>query len=371
MADSKGRPKLCGNCGKLMGTGVECPYCGADNSKVRVRLKRAAGKAQGASFSATLVFVGLNAFFFILAMAIGGSQKASMSLELMGTDPMVILELGAKHNPLIDKGQWWRFVMPVFLHYGLIHVALNTWWLWSLGPKMERDLGPWFFTLIYLASGIGGVVASYWLNPMAPSAGASGAVSGMIGAVIARRWMLDGHLRDPITRWAIQVVIMIAVFGLVVDQIDNAGHGGGFLTGAAVAWLITKYELTSAGRRALFWGAGVLSAVTVAALAMMTLTLLSGNTLRAQDDARKCANSALGAIATPVSIDPEQASVALSCFADTPKAPGDFAAPYEGMRQALIAAQKAKRAGALSDEKAAVMALDRHFMAYKRLFEGQ
>jgi rhomboid protease GluP len=92
----------------------------------------------------------------------------------------LLLNLGAKRTDLILAGQVWRLVTPIFLHIGLLHLAFNSYAIYVIGPQIECFFGPYRFLSIYILSGIYGVLMSFALSP-APSAGASGAIFGLIG----------------------------------------------------------------------------------------------------------------------------------------------------------------------------------------------
>ena len=89
-----------------------------------------------------------------------------------------------KDNALIASGQWWRFVTPVFIHIGLLHLAFNSYALWIVGPQVEKLYGPARFVILYVLTGIAGVYGSYFTIPNAISAGASGAIFGLFGVLL-------------------------------------------------------------------------------------------------------------------------------------------------------------------------------------------
>jgi rhomboid protease GluP len=161
--------------------------------------------------------------------------------------------LGAKDNGLIVAGEYWRLFTPIFLHVGLWHVGLNSYFLYVFGPQMERHYGYIRFLLIYLLSGIAGAVASFALTP-SPSIGASGALFGLLGAMLPFLYRNRNILSDTRSRIMsiLQVIGINLVLGLLVGSIDNWGHVGGLLGGAALAWFATpRYAVGSVENGAL------------------------------------------------------------------------------------------------------------------------
>jgi membrane associated rhomboid family serine protease/Flp pilus assembly protein TadD len=162
------------------------------------------------------------------------------------TDPSTrdLLHWGANSAHLTLAGDWWRLVTSMFLHIGVIHIALNMWCLWSLGGLAESLYGPWMFTAIYFISGVGGSLASIAWHPYGVSAGASGAIFGLAGALIASYYLGEFSLPRPLIAANLRCVVAFAgynlVFGAMSGTTDNAAHVGGLaagaLMGAMVAW---------------------------------------------------------------------------------------------------------------------------------------
>lgn len=160
----------------------------------------------------------------------------------------LLLELGAKRTDLILAGQVWRLVTPIFLHIGLLHLAFNSYAIYVIGPQIECFFGPYRFLSIYLLSGIYGVLLSFALSA-APSAGASGAIFGLIGtqAVFFYRYRDAFGERG---RRQLYSTLMVIAFNMVLtfsaSRIDVWGHIGGLIAGAILGWSLTpRYALTA------------------------------------------------------------------------------------------------------------------------------
>lgn len=164
-----------------------------------------------------------------------------------GVDPMsptgaVLLQWGANYAPLTRGGEWWRLFTSVFVHGGLIHLGSNMYALLVAGRLVERIYGHAGYSLLYLFAGLLGSVASA-LRGGAPSIGASGAVFGVFGALLAfllvRRALLPLEVLKRL-RYAMLVTVVFNLgFGFSIGGIDNAAHlgglAGGFLAGLVLA----------------------------------------------------------------------------------------------------------------------------------------
>lgn len=167
-----------------------------------------------------------------------------------------LLLWGAKINTLIDKGQIWRLVTSSLLHANIGHLMVNCYSLNSIGPYVESISGPRRFLAIYFTSAISCAASSYWFCK-APSVGASGAIFGLVGSfavfVLRHRTMIRDANDD--LRYIAQVIFLNMVIGLMVKGIDNWGHLGGLLGGAAMSWLLGpawKYQSTASDGRKIF-----------------------------------------------------------------------------------------------------------------------
>ncbi len=222
----------------------------------------------------------INVVMYILTMLVSGSS----SLGFNGA----LLILGGKYGPAIDAGQYWRFITPIFLHGGLIHLAFNSYALYALGPEAERIYGNLRFLAIYMLAGIGGSIASYIWSP-GLSIGASGAIFGLIGALAAFYYRARALLGAEASRERVNQMIGLAVVNIVfgfalAGTIDNAAHIGGLIVGGIAGLAMAPQfrvdervyppVVMRADRPALGWAfAGIIlvGLVGIAAIAVMTL----------------------------------------------------------------------------------------------------
>jgi rhomboid protease GluP len=188
------------------------------------------------SFSLTQVLLVANVMVFIAMVLASGP-----SLDFTG---QVMVHFGANFGPLTLSGQWWRLLTYMFLHGGLMHIAFNMWCLWDLGALCESLYGRWTFAALYLITGIAGGLASIGWNPGTLSVGASGAIFGLAGALIASFYL--GEFSVP--RIAIQGTLRSllffvgfnVLFGFMIPGIDNACHAGGLVSGVILGALIAR-----------------------------------------------------------------------------------------------------------------------------------
>lgn len=180
----------------------------------------------------------------LLLLAIGGG----FVLELLAggwADPRVLIGLGANHPSLVfGQGQWWRLVSSMFLHGGIAHLALNAWALYQIGGLFELWVGSSRMLLVYFVTGAAGSLASV-LFTRGLSVGASGAIFGLLGALIAfllrRREFLSPFGRSILGQLVLWAGINV-MFGFSVPAIDNAAHLGGFAAGFLLGFVLPGRE---------------------------------------------------------------------------------------------------------------------------------
>jgi len=194
-------------------------------------------RRQSTSMIVTQVFFGINVAVFLGMLFAGVSMLDNPS----GQD---LVHWGANFGPYTLGGQYWRLLTCVFVHGSLVHIALNMWCLWNLGTLAESLYGHWTFAVVYLLAGIGGSIGSIVWNPEVLSVGASGAIFGIAGALIASFYLGEFSLPRGAIAGTLRSVVMFVgynlVFGAMVARVDNAAHIGGLITGLLLGALIAK-----------------------------------------------------------------------------------------------------------------------------------
>ena len=188
------------------------------------------------SITLTHVLFGANVAVF-LAMALSAG-----SVDFGGLD---LRPWGANVGPLTLTGQWWRLFTYMFLHGGLMHIGFNMWCLWELGSLCESLYGRWTYAAIYFITGIAAGLTSVAWNPHVVSVGASGAIFGLAGAMIASFYLGEFSLPSVAIKGTLRSLVIFAVFNLFLGQffggIDNACHVGGLVSGLIVGALIARF----------------------------------------------------------------------------------------------------------------------------------
>lgn len=186
----------------------------------------------------TYILLAVNIFYFLFLEAIGNSQS---------TDFM--LRYGAAYTPyILEKGEYWRLVTSMFMHFGIEHIANNMLILYLLGSHLEKTIGKWKYGFVYFVAGIGANVISMLVHmkdaQAAVSAGASGAVFGLAGGVLAASIKNRGRLEELTTRQLAIMIVAMLWFGFSATGVDNVAHVSGAAIGFLLAMILfrPKYE---------------------------------------------------------------------------------------------------------------------------------
>ena len=262
---------MCRSCGSIVGAGQNtCAVCGASIAAPNNRQQnrqvpdretlRFARAIMDRPYKFTIILLVTNLFVFLLMWE---SSGMSFSVLSVFSSP-VLIAYGAKLNFLIKANhEWWRFVAPMFVHVNLLHLLVNMYSLWIIGPYVEKLYGSAKFVVIWVLTGIAGVVASYLtvVSPDAPigaigrflfkvhddpSAGASGALFGLVGVLFVfgikfRHELPEGFKRAFGTGLLPMIVLNLFIGYVGRGVIDNAAHLGGLAAGAGLA-LVVDYR---------------------------------------------------------------------------------------------------------------------------------
>ena len=205
--------------------GMRCPECSREKTRV---VRRAYA---GAEPILTYTLIGMNVLAYLGTIVSGSSVSGSVG----GTDSL--LYKAALNGPLVANGDWWRVVTSGFMHYGPLHLAFNMYALYILGTMLEPAVGRARFGLIYLVSLIAGSIGALVLSPNSLTAGASGAVFGLMGAaVVVMRHRGINPMESGIVIW---LGLNLAIT-FTSSNISVGGHIGGLIGGAVAAWLLVE-----------------------------------------------------------------------------------------------------------------------------------
>jgi len=243
-----GRP-LCPDCMIAAPVGFQCPAC--VRQAPAVRTMRSLGTS--APIYVTLLLVAANVVAFLPSLS-GGATLTSRGAGQVVAD-------GALFGPAVADGEWWRLVTSGFIHFGLLHAGFNVMLLYMLGQMLEPALGRIRFAALFLTALLGGSFGALLVRPDALTAGASGAVFGLMGAAVAG---MRGRGVSPRDSGIGGLLVVNLVLTFAVPGISIGGHLGGLAAGAAGGWLLFSTEHNRAVR-----GAGLAGCLVLAAAAAL------------------------------------------------------------------------------------------------------
>lgn len=197
----------------------------ATERKLSFREKMKNARYRQAIPSVTIGIVAVNVLVYLILESQGDTRNGLFIAEHGGMYPTFLLY----------DHQWWRLLTAGFLHFGAAHLVNNMVILYCMGSRMERAAGHIRFLVIYMLSLLGGSLLSYAVmlhtGEFAVSAGASGAVFGIIGGVLWIVLLCKGRLEDITTRGILIMLLLSVYFGFSSSGVDNWCHIGGAVTG--------------------------------------------------------------------------------------------------------------------------------------------
>jgi membrane associated rhomboid family serine protease len=276
------RPKLCPACGILVGANsTHCHQCGANVNFSLAAASKSLGRLMPSTSPASYAILGISCVLYLVCLLEtireGGLSTGGGGLfavfGLGGIRGNVLFRLGESLPLPYNLIQPWRFVTAIFLHASLLHIVFNMWVLMDIGPEVEELYGSARYLFIYVFTGVGGYILSSGIIGHT-SVGASGALLGVIGVLLAttmgRRGLDAQILRRQLVRW----LIYIAVWGFLVSGVDNYAHVGGFVSGFILGKILQERPPATPEARKWAYALGWLTAlIVVASFVMMALWL--------------------------------------------------------------------------------------------------
>jgi membrane associated rhomboid family serine protease len=267
---------ICYECMTPAPVGLRCPdHSGKPQGiqKVTTAANRAVTGVGGRRGNlVTMTLIGINLAVYALELAIGGSIDGLNNwiynhgvLVANGIYQNGQLQTGPVHAAIpagfaaagVAHGEWWRLVTAAFLHYGPLHIAFNMYALYFAGSILEQMIGRWRFALLYLAAGLAGSAGALYLSPNGATAGASGAIFGVLGGllVLERR----GHIGTG--GQVLGLIILNLVITFAIPGISIGGHLGGLAAGVALMLAFSSFRRS--------WAASVGAAAVVSGVALV------------------------------------------------------------------------------------------------------
>jgi membrane associated rhomboid family serine protease len=221
--------------------GMRCPECA--NQRTRV-VRNPTGQVTGAAalrvFPATVILIAINVVVYLIEIAKAGGGLGSMST-------LDIYNMGGLFGPAVSEGgDWWRIITSGFVHVSIFHIGFNMLLLYFMGRLLEPAIGTLRFTVLYFVCLIAGSFVALWFSPDAVSAGASGAIFGVLGAtfIIAR-----GRQMDAIAGEIGFLIVFNLIFTFAQSGISVGAHVGGLVAGVLCGLLIVAGEQGRFGRQ--------------------------------------------------------------------------------------------------------------------------
>lgn len=245
----------CPECLREASVGYQCVDCVNEGKRTTRRAKTVAGAELGGRRLVVVpLLIAINVAVYVITAAQAGS--------LMNNGISKLSEDWMLWPPIVAAGEWWRLFTAGFLHSGLLHIALNMIGLYILGRELEQELGRIRFIAVYLISLLGGSAAVFLFGGTTPVVGASGAVFGLLGALIV---VVLRHKRNP---QMLLILLAINIFlSFRVPDISWLGHLGGLAIGA----IATAALVYAPAKSRVAWQAGALVVLTLTLVGMIMI----------------------------------------------------------------------------------------------------
>jgi membrane associated rhomboid family serine protease len=230
-----GRP-ICADCATFAPVGVRCPdHATASGRRPATRIRprpvrRASGVALASgSAPVTRALIAINVAVYLITASQGGGFNAPGGS---------LFNKWILYGPLVAHGDWWRLVTAMFLHASVIHIGFNMFALYFIGTPVEQYLGKARYLGLYLVSGLAGSAGGLLQSPHTPILGASGAIFGILGALLILEWQVTGRLAGNAMTW---IVINLAI-SFAIPNISWGGHVGGLIGGILITLAYAEWR---------------------------------------------------------------------------------------------------------------------------------
>jgi membrane associated rhomboid family serine protease len=218
-----GRP-ICADCMTVAPVGIRCPEHAGGSAKrasagsARPSLRAPALPMRTTTALVTKILIGLNVGVYLITVVQGAGLNSPGGK---------LFSQWALYGPLVNHGDWWRLITSAFLHEGIAHIGFNMAALWFVGGPVEEYLGRLRYIMVYLVSGLAGSAGALFQSPHAVTVGASGAIFGILGALLVIEWNVTGRLMGTAMTW----IILNLVISFAIPGISWGGHVGGLIAG--------------------------------------------------------------------------------------------------------------------------------------------
>jgi membrane associated rhomboid family serine protease len=255
---------ICPDCMTFGPVGIRCPEHASTGGKApapRRAARRAGARLSLAGPFVTQALIAINVGIYLFELLLGGNINGTGN-RIYEQGVLIISATDSGGNPIgLSEGEWWRLITAAFLHYGPLHLGLNMLVLWIIGPALEDFLGHGRYLLLYIVSGLAGSAGALVWSGNVPTAGASGAIWGIMGAALIFEWrriyVFGGQ--------ALGLVVFNLLITFLIPGISKGGHVGGLIGGGAAALVFLALRRSPALATLAVAGVGVVAvAVAVA-----------------------------------------------------------------------------------------------------------
>jgi membrane associated rhomboid family serine protease len=247
--------------------GLRCPeHSGKPQGirKVTVAAERVAtGSGSRYSHPITSALIAINTAVLLIEFALGGSSDGTNNWIYYHGVLISNAEYASGALAGVANGEWWRLITSAFLHEGVVHLAVNMLSLFFCGRILEMVIGRWRFLTLYLVAAVAGSAGALYLSPNSPTLGASGAIFGVLGALLVLEYRGVIHTGGQILLW----IVLNLVFTFSISGISIGGHIGGLICGVVLMFLWLQFR--SSTRTAVLIAAAVLAVSVIFAYAVI------------------------------------------------------------------------------------------------------
>jgi membrane associated rhomboid family serine protease len=231
-----GRP-ICADCATFAPVGIRCPdHAGVRKGPAKRIRPRPVRRAPGIALASgrapiTRALIAINLAVYLITASQGAGLNAPGGALY---DKFVLIGSNAHFfaapPDLAHNHEWWRLATSMFLHASILHIAFNMYALWVIGTPVEQYLGRTRYVGLYLVSGLAGGAGAVVQAPFVPVVGASGAIFGILGAMLIIEWQITGRLAGNAMTW----IVINLIISFAIPNISWGGHIGGLIGGILI-----------------------------------------------------------------------------------------------------------------------------------------
>ena len=233
---------LCPRCGRLTHPEAdECLVCGL---KRPGRWQWASGLGRmfrTGSFTGLVTIACIALYVLSLVVDPATALRPRGPFDLFSPGGRALDWLGMTGSYALEQGRWWTLITAIYLHGSLLHILFNVIWIRQLGPAVEELYGPARLVVIFTVAGIAGFLVSGLVSSY-PTVGASGAIFGLLGAMVAYGRRRGGAFGAMVLKQYGQWALVLFILGFFMSGVNNLAHGGGFVGGFAAGLLLSFSE---------------------------------------------------------------------------------------------------------------------------------